>query len=576
MRKAFSYARFSTAEQQDGRAIARQEAAVKSYCDRHGLTLDERTFTDLGVSAYHGANATHGELSVFLDMLRDGRIPAGATLVAENLDRLTRNADLEAATSLITSIVKAGVDVATTSPETLYTLKNIYRTATWLPLQIHLSLAAEESTKKSMRISDARAAERDRARVPGTEKVTKLGPAWLKITADRKGWVVLEDKAALVRRMFELALDGLGTRKIAGILAEECPEGLTGRGWQPPYINTLLRSRTVLGEFQPHVGRGAKKGRGSTRKPSGDPIPGYYPAIVSEADFLRVQDALAGRRYLTCGGRTTGTPNLFNGFLFDALDGQTLTVNSAHGRRVLVSSGALRKAPGSSFRSFPADVFETEVLSRLAELKPEDVLGKPSAKEDKVAVLSGLLTAINRKMDTVRARAAAEEDVSVFLDLLADLDRQRAGLIAELEKAKAEVASHQGDNLGDFVSLATLLREAGDDERDGLRQKLRAALRRLVKDMYAVVVRRDSRTKLCVVQVWMKKEENRHRDYLILYRSPRGNFGGRDEGYQVSRSFAAAAADGELDLRRREHAEQLAAELASLDVSGGDAAEPAE
>src|SRR5205823_5021865 len=153
---------------------------------------------------------------------------------------------------------------------------------------------------------------------------------------------------------------------------QECPEGLTGRGWQPGFIRDILRSRSVLGEYQPHVGTCAKKGRKATRKPAGEPIKDYFPSIVDEATFYRVQQALDERR--AGGGRITGVPNLFNGLLHDARDGRRMTVNTTNGIKVLVSSGAVRKVPGSSFVSVRYDTFEDAVLSLLAELKPSDVL----------------------------------------------------------------------------------------------------------------------------------------------------------------------------------------------------------
>jgi DNA invertase Pin-like site-specific DNA recombinase len=558
MRRAFSYARFSSPEQMEGRSLRRQEEGVKGYCARHGLTLDERSFTDLGVSAYHGANAEVGELGVFLAMLGDGRIPKRSVLVVENLDRLTRLPDPQKATKIITDIVDAGVDVVTVSPETVYTQANIRLPQTWIPLQCQLALAADESRKKSERVADAWA---DKRATAAEVKLTKKGPAWLRITADRKGWVVLEERAAWVRRMFALAAEGYGAARIAGVLHRECPDGFTGKGWQPNVILSILRSRSVLGEYQPHAGTCAKKGRKSTRTPVGEPVKAYFPAIVSEADFYRAQQALDGRR--KGGGRVTGTPNLFNGLLYDALDGRRMTVNAAHARRVLVSSGAIRKVPGSRWRSVRYDVFEEAVLTSLAELRPADVLGKRGEAADRVAELTGRLTAVNRKLDAVRARAAEEDDVSVFLDLLADLDRQRVGLIGELEKARADAANQQGENLGEFTSLVKLLDDAEEGQRDALRAKARAALRRVVKEMRAVVVPR-GRDRLVALQVWF--HGGRHRDYLIYHRSPRANFAGREEGCWWARSGVRGQLRGELDLRDPAQARQLAEALAGADV----------
>lgn len=515
-RRAFAYSRFSTSEQKDGRSQKRQEEAVKSYCQRHGLTLDERAFSDLAISAYYGANAEVGELGVFMEMLKEGRIPKGSVLVVENLDRLTRLPDPEKATKVITSIVHAGVDVVTVSPETVYTKANIHSPSVWIPFQCLLALGAEESRKKSERVGDAWAAKRETA---GDIKLTKRAPIWLKLTADRRGWMVIPSVASAVRRVFALALEGHGTVTISKIMHKECPDGLTGRGWQPGYIAHLLHCRSVIGEYQPHAGTGAKKGRKSTRKPIGEPIKDYFPPIVSEADFYRVQAALAKRRF--SGGRITGVPNLFTSILYDALDGRPMALNRAHKRRVLISTGWMRRIPGSEFRSIRYDLFERVVLSELSELKPADVTGRPGATEDRVAALSGQLTTINRKLASVTARAATDEDVTVFFDLLADLDRQRKAIIKQLEEAKQECASQQSDNLGEFKGLVALLDEVNDEERDKLRLKIRSALRRIVKEMRLLIVPR-GRVRLANLQVYFADGKS-YRSYMLIVRSPQAN-----------------------------------------------------
>jgi DNA invertase Pin-like site-specific DNA recombinase len=557
MRRAFSYARFSTPEQKEGRSLRRQREAAEAYCQRHGLQLDERSFADLGVSARHGANATHGQLAEFLELIDDGRIPKGSTLIVENIDRISRLPPDEA-TALVSRIVNAGVDVVTISPEQRYTKSNIHSVGVWVPLQVAICLAAEESRKKGERVADA---WDDKRKTAGAVKVSKRGPCWLKLTADRKAWVVVEEKAALVRKLFALAVDGYGVGRIAGVMNQECPGGLCGNGWQPAAIALVLRSRAAIGEYQQHTGTCARKGRPSTRKPAGEPVKGYFPAVIDEATFYRAQAALDGRR--RGGGRITGVPNLFGGVLFDALDGRRMVLNQQHGRGVLVSSGAIRRVKGSAYRSFRNDIFERALLGKLRELTPADVLGTPGAAEDKVATVSGKLTAVNHKLAAAQKRAAEEEDITELLDLVTDLGRQRKQLAAELEKAKGEAASQQGDDLGRLQSLAELLDACEPSERDALRQKVRAALRRTVRGVYVVVVAR-GRARLAGVQLWFA-DGQRRRNYLILHRV-RANAapGGGEEWW--AESFAKAGLSETLDLRRRDHAARMEKDLVALEL----------
>jgi hypothetical protein len=75
--RAFSYARFSSAKQADGASLARQLEAAQRYCERNGLKLNERTFVDMGVSGYHGANSLAGDLAVFIDLVKQGVFQRG-------------------------------------------------------------------------------------------------------------------------------------------------------------------------------------------------------------------------------------------------------------------------------------------------------------------------------------------------------------------------------------------------------------------------------------------------------------------------------------------------------------------
>jgi DNA invertase Pin-like site-specific DNA recombinase len=558
-RRAFSYARFSSKEQAEGRSLERQLKLARSFCKRHGYTLDDRTFVDEGVSGWTGANATHGDLGVFLGMIEEGRIPQGSILIIEKLNRLSRLPPHQA-NEVLMAIVNAGVDIATTSPEQVFTRSNIGTLANWLPLQIAQCLAHQESQDKSDWLSDAWSTKRETAGRDGAEKMTKKGVAWVRITADRKGWTVLEDKAALVRRAFELADEGLGVSRIAGVLHGTCPKGLTGRGWQPGYVRDLLRSRSVLGEYQPHVGTCAKRGRKSTRRPAGEPVKNYFPAIIDEKLFDRVQEALTMRK--TGGGHREdrGEPgakvtNLFNGLIRDAKDGQSMVVNGGVGRRFLVSSGAVRKLPGAEFRMVNLELFEQAVLTLFRELKPGDVTGKPGEAEDKVADLSGRLAAVNRKLEATRARAKSEEaaDITVFFDLLKELEKQQKALAAQLEEAAAEAAGRDADNFGEFTSLAGLLESVAPEERDRLRARVRLALRRMVNEMLVLVVPA-GRTRLVAVQVFFKS--GRRRDYLLILRSATT---GRKASWEAV-SMEDVARPGDFDLRVREHV--LSLELA--------------
>jgi hypothetical protein len=51
---AYSYARFSTPEQERGDSERRQIEAARQYAEQHGFVLDESIVVDRGISAFAG------------------------------------------------------------------------------------------------------------------------------------------------------------------------------------------------------------------------------------------------------------------------------------------------------------------------------------------------------------------------------------------------------------------------------------------------------------------------------------------------------------------------------------------
>ena len=117
MTTAFSYVRFSSAEQAKGDSLRRQTERASEYCLRRGWTLDDTlALRDLGVSAFRGKNAAVGNLRTFLDAIKSGKVVPSSVLLVESFDRISRQG-IDEGYDLIKSILKAGVHIVTLSPE---------------------------------------------------------------------------------------------------------------------------------------------------------------------------------------------------------------------------------------------------------------------------------------------------------------------------------------------------------------------------------------------------------------------------------------------------------------------------
>ncbi|WP_164783644.1 MULTISPECIES: recombinase family protein [unclassified Mesorhizobium] len=293
--KAYSYVRFSTPEQQRGDSLRRQTEAAARWAAARGMELDNSSYQDLGVSAYAGDNAEVGMLGEFLGAVRDGTIEAGSYLLIESLDRLSRD-KARRAVRLLGDLCDSGIAVVTLADGKEYTAEGLDNDPMGLMWALMVAMRAnEESATKSRRVREAWGKKKEAAAAQ-RRPMTKRLPAWLTLSADRTTIGVDEDKANIVRRIFRDAIAGGGQHSIAQTLTAEGVDTFgDGRRkapvWQRSYVKKLLESPAVIGTMIPHDTR---KVRGKRVRDPLPPIPNYYPAIVSAADFARVNSARKG------------------------------------------------------------------------------------------------------------------------------------------------------------------------------------------------------------------------------------------------------------------------------------------
>ena len=289
MTVAFSYLRFSTAEQATGDSRRRQMAMAEKYAAEHHLRLDASlSFRDLGVSAFRGKNAKEGALRAFLEAIEHNLVPPNSFLLIESLDRLSRDRIL-AAQSLFLQIVQAGVTIVTLVDQRSYSLEGLNQN----PLDLIISLvsmmrANEESETKSLRIRAAFDAKRAHlAEKPWTSRC----PGWLRFDKDAAKFIVVKERAKVVRRIYRGVLAGTSHQSMARRMNEE-QIPLFGHGnqrgkiWQTSLVRHLLHTPTVIGTYVPFVTEWVD---GVMRVRPQTPVEGYYPAIIKKADWDRVQ-----------------------------------------------------------------------------------------------------------------------------------------------------------------------------------------------------------------------------------------------------------------------------------------------
>jgi DNA invertase Pin-like site-specific DNA recombinase len=425
--KAYSYLRFSTPEQQKGDSFRRQTALAANYARKHGLELDDKlTYRDLGVSAYRGLNMATGRLGEFMQAVQAEEVPRGSFLLVESLDRISRQ-DAIYAQHLLTQIVLSGVRVVTLLDEKEYSEETLTKDPTSLIFSIvYFMRGNDESATKSRRLKQAWEAKRA---IAATKPLTSRAPAWLRLDRPNSCFQLIPERAALVRRIYALTLDGIGQHKITETFNRE---GLKPWGrakhWQSSYIAKILGNPAVIGTMTPHVTEhdGAVK-----RRRALEPLEDYYPAAVSRdtwSDVRALKEAGAATR-----GRPAAAPisNILAGLAACPVCGETMTrVQKGRKSSPYYVCRRAKAGAGCQYKSVRCDWVEDALMWRLPpRLESSEGVGSNDALGQEIANADHLV-------DHLKERAS---------NLLDNLSHERSpSLAARLRETEDELEEAQG------------------------------------------------------------------------------------------------------------------------------------
>jgi DNA invertase Pin-like site-specific DNA recombinase len=507
-RRAYSYCRISDPSQAKGDGLQRQADFAQQLCHEHGWCLDDSLILiDKGVSAFHGANAATGALSRFLEAVQVGRITPGSVLIVENIDRLSRE-QVDEAYDLFRRILKAGVWIATREPRRIYRREEAGNMLNLLEPLFIMARGHEESKLKSLRIGDAWERNRRRARA-SKQPITERCPAWIELTQD--GFRLIPQHAETLRTIYQLALEGLGSTRIVLWLnehTEEHPPFAGNSAWNKSYVTHLLRTRQVLGEYQPRKGSCGRR-----MVPDGDPIPGYYPAVVTEEQWQLLQAARAGRKHHT-GRPGLREANLFTGIVYEARSRRPMGVRATaregrNGLRRYAYLAATETGWGGVY-GFRYELFEQAMRKALTELRPRDILpasAELDRREARITELTGRLVALSHQADLLEEQIATPENADVLPALVAGLRRNKsdaAQVAKELQALKLESTTGRGESLGQAQSIDQLLTAAqGKPEELVLRRRLKAAIRQVVEEIWILSQPITRRKQVLHVQIYL-------------------------------------------------------------------------
>lgn len=510
---AYSYIRFSSTEQLKGDSLRRQSDLSKNYAEAKGLELDTKlNLRDLGISAFDKSNLNKGALGQFLKLVEDGMIPRGSYLLVESLDRLSRDKVMDAL-GIFLNILNAGIIIVTLADNQVYSReKTNDNWASLIMSIVIMSRANEESATKSRRI---RASWDNKRKNISKKRFTARCPYWLKPTEGDTGFDLILERVDVVKRIFQMSIDGIGTATIVKRLnGEKVPLFSTKTdGWQTSYIQKVLTNRAVYGELQLNLQRDGVLS-------AYDVIPDYYPAIMKKEDWLLAGSIRESRRSRGGVAKGEGLSNLFSGMLKCGYCSGPMNMGGhvkrkangevRHTRYVACSKG--RRGAGCNFIQWNYDDLESLVLQFCQSVDFATLIdGNQNINQDIELARKSLIavddaikikqTSLDNLLNALEAGANAEVPATL-IKRISSLEIEIEDLLVDQQVAEKDVIKinheqlHNSNQRAATIDLIYLLQTLQGDELRDLRVKLSEAIRRSI-----------SYIKLYAGGIWNTEEE---------------------------------------------------------------------
>ncbi|KYZ16224.1 recombinase family protein [Vibrio parahaemolyticus] len=285
---AYLYARFSTKRQEDGDSLERQTLAAQEWCARNSVKLSDKTFEDLGVSAFK--EGTRPALSEFIQVTQTGRVHRGSFLLVEDDDRLSRRG-WKVTQDLMHELVNLGITVVLLKTGRKYDADNIHDIGDNIILMVNADRAYKESERKSHLIR----AQRKRARE--NRKVTGKLPAWI-VRADTETGFDFNDKISVIRELIEVRSQGHSFQYVAKQLNAKNYTTGTGAKWSASGVRSIIQNHALYGA---KAYFDTDKSSGRMNKHPIDIALDVFPLVINFEQWLSLQQKSKTGK----GGRTS-------------------------------------------------------------------------------------------------------------------------------------------------------------------------------------------------------------------------------------------------------------------------------
>ena len=459
----YSLIRFSSRKQADGTSFERQLNLATGFCADeqviHDNSLHETDTRKLGMSAFSGSHVIKGPIRKFLNGVEEGTVKRGSLLLVGEWSRLTRQVSSDAV-KLVIDIMERGIGIVDLQDSTLYTLDRYNGDiGLQLGLQLKISIAHQYSQNLRHNLTHAWEIRRQKIRA-GQGKATNACPGWLR--AVDECFVEIPERCEIVRQIFEYAVSGMGKRAIARLLNEkEIPAFRGQNGWHSSSVGKIIAAQSVIGIYQPCI----------RHQPIGEPILGYYPAIIPEVTFWKAHGAREANKPANggypSGRKGAGYPNLIMGLakcaecgggLVYVDKGSAKRAKGTSGGAFLVCANLKRKLCTNRYhRSYPA--LERDLLAILTLFDYETLLAK-AAPANEVEQIEAEIASRNAILEKIASRFTGDEPDAVIerMKRLQVEVRELTVKLAEARRAARIAEATAGeDAFREFIWLVSTL-----------------------------------------------------------------------------------------------------------------------
>jgi len=273
--KTCAYARVSTDEESQGRSLENQETHYKNAIASNPIYEFVGVYTDQGISGY---SENRPGFQKMLDEARNGNIDL---IITKSISRFARNT---------VTILKVARELKSLGIAIFFEEQNINTLSQEGELLMTTMAAFAEEESKGMRDNLKWTIQKKFERGDIIINTTRF----LGYDLDEYGDMVInQEQAVLVRKIFQMYLDGMGCFKIAKELNREKIPTITDAKWGDSTIKGILTNEKYKGDYLLQKYYTPEGKRRQTTRNRGK-LQSYYisenhPAIIPPEDWEKVQ-----------------------------------------------------------------------------------------------------------------------------------------------------------------------------------------------------------------------------------------------------------------------------------------------